>query len=227
MSALTSSLDLIHPGSSESRSDHAAGVSRLAQPAAGQFLSSPTRVAVLCASKNSIYNAIPGVVVYDQDRDAFSFPGGMPVVAHPPCRAWSAYTRHQAKPTPTEKELGLWCAVTLLQCGGVLEQPAHSHLFEEAGLPKPGHRCGTLFTIAVWQAWWGYPTRKATWLCFNLVDIDTIRPPLLLHPDGGDRRAFQLMSRQQRSATSPDFARWLVDIAKTATSSTRGSYRRR
>lgn len=45
-------------------------------------------VAVLFARQDSTYKALSGVDVYDIDRDARTFQGGMPVVAHPPCRAW-------------------------------------------------------------------------------------------------------------------------------------------
>lgn len=36
------------------------------------------------------------------------------------------------------KELGLWCAEQVRKWGGILEQPAHSRLWEAAGLPRPG-----------------------------------------------------------------------------------------
>lgn len=51
-------------------------------------------VAALCVAPNSLYKRLPGVEAYDHARDVRSFAGGMPVVAHPPCRAWSAYTAH-------------------------------------------------------------------------------------------------------------------------------------
>lgn len=96
-------------------------------------------VAVLCAARNSVYHEMEGVDVFDALRGARSFAGGMPVIAHPPCRAWSAYCAHQAKPAPGEKELGIWCAEQVRENGGVLEQPAHSRLFDAAKLPKPVH----------------------------------------------------------------------------------------
>lgn len=76
------------------------------------------RVAALCVAPNSIYKQMEGVAVYDKRRDVRTFTGGMPVVAHPPCRAWSAYTSHQAKPEPGEAELGLICADHLRNEGG-------------------------------------------------------------------------------------------------------------
>lgn len=152
-------------------------------------------IAALCVAPNSIYKTLDGVDAYDQARDCRQFAGGMPVVAHPPCRAWSAYTRHQAKPEPGEADLGLLCADWLRSEGGVLEHPAHSRLFDAAQLPKPGERKGDLWTLPVWQAWWGYPMRKATWLCFSGVSLDDITIPFRLHDQGADRRRQQLMSK--------------------------------
>jgi hypothetical protein len=75
-------------------------------------------VAALCVAPNSGYKQMVGVECYDKGRDVRTFAGGMPVVAHPPCRTWSAYTAHQAKAPPGEKELGLLCAEWLRREGG-------------------------------------------------------------------------------------------------------------
>lgn len=174
-------------------------------------------VAVLCTARKSIYHTLPGVDVYDAARDARTFPGGMPIVAHPPCRSWSRHCRQLAKNVPeSERELGVWCCDQLRECGGVLEQPAGSLLFDAAGLPKPGERQADLETLYVWQAWWGYPVKKGTWLCFSKVDVDKLEIPLRLHAAGRDRRRFQVMSHTQRSATCPALAEWLVDAARSA-----------
>lgn len=176
-------------------------------------------VGVLCVAGNSVYKTIPGVDVWDKARDVRGFTGGMPVVAHPPCRTWSAYTAHQAKAPAGEKELGLLCADHLRRWGGVLEHPAHSRLFSAAGLPMPGQRIGDLFTMLVWQAWWGYPMRKATWLCFSRIDIRNLVLPYRHHDSAsgeGDRRRQQVMSHNQRSATHPALAEWLVQAARQA-----------
>ena len=174
-------------------------------------------IAALCVSRVSIYKTIQGVECYDIDRDARMFNGGMSIVAHPPCRAWSAYCAHQAKPLPGEKELGLWCAEKLRECGGVLEHPAYSRLFDAAGLPKPGQpECGGMWSMAVDQSWWGDPRKKSTWLCFSNVPRTEIEVPFVLRSCRGDRRRWQVMSKHQRSATCEGFARWLVDCARLA-----------
>jgi hypothetical protein len=47
-------------------------------------------VAVLFARADSVYKTMPGTDVYDAERDARTWPGGAPVVAHPPCKRWSS-----------------------------------------------------------------------------------------------------------------------------------------
>ena len=176
------------------------------------------KVAILCAATKSIYHTLPDVVVYDTRRDARTFCADMPAVGHPPCRAWSAYCAHQAKPLPGEKELGLWVVDQLRHVGGVLEQPAHSRLFAAAGIPLPGEpaRDG-VWSIQVDQSWWGDSRKKATWLAFFHVHPSAVNYPLLLRgDDAGDRRRWQVMSKTQRSATPPEFAAWLVSLARMA-----------
>ena len=174
-------------------------------------------VAVLCAARRSYYHSMPDVEVYDIRRDARTFPGGMPVIAHPPCRSWSAFCRHQAKPDPGEAELGLWCARQVERWGGILEQPAYSRLWSEANLPAPGVPAGPLsYSIVVDGFWWGTATRKSTWLYMRGIDRLAVCPPLLLRAAGSDGLRWQRQSRDKRSATPPPLAEWLVALARSA-----------
>jgi len=175
-------------------------------------------VSVLCTSRRSAYHDIIGVECYDKRRDARTFPGNTPIIAHPPCRGWSVRLKHLAKPEPGEMELGLWCCEQLRKCGGVLEQPAFSELLLAGGLPRPDDPCSDdLWSMKVWQAWWGYPMQKTTWLVFAGIDRMLIQTPLRLHARGQDRRRFQRMTPIQKSATTPEFAQWLVDAARLST----------
>jgi hypothetical protein len=176
---------------------------------------SPRRVAVLCCKSTSEYKQMPNVECYDEDRDVRTFAGGMPVVAHPPCRSWSAFCRHQAKPEPGEKELGPLCANWIRKCGGVLEHPAHSHLWSAADLPRPGTIRGSLWSVEVWQCWWGYPLGiKRTWLCFAGIKPADVHYPFLLRAQGGDKRAWSVGSTSWRDRTTREFAEWLVATAR-------------
>jgi hypothetical protein len=176
-----------------------------------------TRVSILCAAPNSVYWDMSGLDVYDMSRDARTFKGDTPVVAHPPCRAWSAFCGHQAKPLPGEKELGIWCCDQVIACGGILEQPAHSRLFSAGQLPLPnGSSDDMLWSAEVWQAWWGFPFKKATWLCFSGISRRTVEFPLRLHDPRGDRQRWNTKSKHQRAATCREFAEWLVTYARVA-----------
>lgn len=172
-------------------------------------------VAVLCAARNSIYHAMDDVDVYDVTRDARSFSGGMPVVAHPPCRAWSAFCAHQAKPEAGEKELGIWCCEMLRTCGGVLEQPAHSRLFAAGGLPLPGDGVkGGVWSLQVDQFWWGLDWKKGTWLAFSGVPRESVVMPLRLHDGRSDKAIWNSKSKGQRARTIPAFGQWMVNAAR-------------
>ena len=175
-------------------------------------------VAALCVKPRSVYFSLPNVVCYDERRDVRSFAGGMPVIAHPPCRAWSAFCAHQAKPLPGEKELGPLCVGWLRKCGGVLEHPAHSRLFEFCGLPLPGNQPSEIWAVEVLQTWWGghTGTRKRTWLVFFGIPPKSIRLPLALLADRDEKRLWQIMRRSSRSETCAEMAMWLVDAARKA-----------
>jgi hypothetical protein len=177
------------------------------------------KVAALCVARRSVYHQLADVECFDSARDVRSFEGGMPVVCHAPCGPWSAYCAHQSRASAELKELGPLCASWLAECGGVLEHPAHSRLFDFCYLPKPAgglriRRRGELWSIEVDQAWWGYNQTKTTWLCFSGVEPREITLPLRLHEPKGDRRRQQVMSHNQRAATSPALAQWLVDVAR-------------
>lgn len=176
------------------------------------------RIAALCVAGRSIYKYLTGVEAYDRRRDARTFDCSCPVVAHPPCRLWSKYLRAQAKsPAPeAEKELGRWCVRTVLKCGGVLEQPAGSHLWAEMDLPLPNRSLRRdCFTIYVEQSWFGYASRKPTWLLIvgvpkawlPAVPYSLVKPP---------RASATGLSSCGRSRTIPAFADWLCQIARRA-----------
>ncbi len=74
-------------------------------------------IAALFCREDSIYKQIHGVDVWDQGRDAMKWPGGCPVIAHPPCRLW-ATLRKWSKADPSEKKLGLWAVEQVRNWGG-------------------------------------------------------------------------------------------------------------
>jgi hypothetical protein len=63
-------------------------------------------VSVLFVARNSVYKTL-GVDCWDEDRNALLWPGGNPIVAHPPCRLWSMLRKFSTAPE-SEKELAIW-----------------------------------------------------------------------------------------------------------------------
>lgn len=115
-------------------------------------------IAVLFARADSAYKTLPGCDVYDIERDARTWRGGCPAVAHPPCRAWGQF-HFFAKPRPDEKELALWAVEQVRRWGGVLEHPAQSAMWagpEPASarkLARPSARPRHRSLPAGWSSW--------------------------------------------------------------------------
>lgn len=170
------------------------------------------RVAVLFARADSIYKRLPGCDVFDLERDARSFCGGAPVVAHPPCRAWGQL-RHFAKPVPGERELALFAVDRVRRFGGVLEHPVASQLWPECSLPSPGARDSFGgFTFPIDQDWFGHVAQKRTrlYVC-GCEPCDLPAFPLVLEDPS---RFVEDLSRAGRERTPVVLARWLLAIAR-------------
>lgn len=178
-------------------------------------------VAVLFARSDSVYKTLPDLDVYDMARDARTYRGNMPVVAHPPCRAWGRL-RAFAKPRPDEKMLACFAIDTIRRVGGVLEHPASSSLFDTCGLPRPGRGRDDFggWAIELPQFWFGHRAAKNTWLYICGVSPAAIpafplvlgQAPCVLESSGRNPRPS--ISRPEREATPPAFARWLVELAE-------------
>lgn len=178
-------------------------------------------VAVLFARHDSHYKALHGVDVYDEARDARTYDGPAPVVAHPPCRAWGRL-RQFANPAPHERNLARLAVALVREFGGVLEHPAGSTLWPAQTLPRPGERdqWGG-WTLAAPQQWWGHKAEKATWFyCVGCEPGDMPPVPLVL-----GEAAYVVQSRKrtdyrphitkaEREHTPPELAEWLVELAR-------------
>lgn len=164
---------------------------------------------------------------YDTDRNAMTYRGKLPVVAHPPCGPWSHLS--QLHKHAEEIALAPHAVAVVQRCGGVLEHPRGSKLWDACGLPKPyeGADAEGGFAIEVAQCDWGHPARKRTWL--YIVGLEGVLPVM---PDarepthwasGGRTRSsrqgspvppgIKICSAQQRRRTPPAFAAWLVSVA--------------
>lgn len=178
-------------------------------------------ISVLFARADSVYKTLSGCDVYDLVRDAKTFNGGMPVIAHPPCRGWGRL-RHLAKLIPGERDLAIWAVEQVRLNGGVLEHPAYSRLWCEANLPSPGYfdEFGG-FTLDVCQYWWGHKALKPTWLYVCGINRDHVptlpyragEPEYVIAKSKNNPHGKKCVTHKEREATPVDLATWLIDLA--------------
>lgn len=179
-------------------------------------------VAVLFARQDSIYKTLPDCDVWDIERDARNWPGGCPVVAHPPCRAWGKL-RQFANPRADEPALAPWAVDQVRRFGGVLEHPAESLLWAHCGLPTPGRAPDDFggWTAEVRQCDWGHKAEKLTWLYIvgchpdELPDMPGRGDPTgVIKPQRGVPRTLKIVTKAEREHTPPRLAAWLVELAR-------------
>lgn len=72
---------------------------------------------------------------YDAARDARTYEGPLPVVAHPPCGPWGRL-RHLSR--HDDPALAIRAVEQVRAFGGVLEHPAYSRLWDACGMARPG-----------------------------------------------------------------------------------------
>ena len=182
-------------------------------------------VAVLFARADSHYKALAGVDVWDEARDARGWPGGAPVVAHPPCRLWAKLRQFSKASDPAmERQLAVDAVRRVQRFGGVLEHPAASTLWAHMGLPTPGRAPDQFggWTAEVRQCDWGHKAEKLTWLYIVGCHPDEL-PPMpprgeptgVIKPQRGvPRDGRKIVTKAEREHTPPAFAAWLVDLAR-------------
>lgn len=135
-------------------------------------------VAALYVETDGVYFGLPDVEPWDAVRDARTYAGPWPVVAHPPCHKWSPLAYINAKRLPGYKlgddggcfEAALRAVETY---GGVLEHPAESVAWRTFALPKPVRGGWNValhgrpgWATEVDQAAYGHRARKRTWLYY-------------------------------------------------------------
>jgi len=181
------------------------------------------QVSVLFTEAGSVYADL-GADCWPIERDARRWPGGHPIVAHPPCRAWSQMSPF-AKPPPGERRLAVWSVLQIRRWGGVLEHPAQSKLWPCMGLPRPGDppdRWGG-WTLPIDQFWFGHLCRKRTFLyVVGCAPADVPPLPLVLGtprftmgmtPRQWRKPGVRAIPRALRASTPPELAVWLLDLA--------------
>lgn len=149
---------------------------------------------------------------YDAERDARTYRGPHPIVAHPPCERWGKLRQFSTKDT---RELAILAVEQVRTFGGVLEHPAGSLLWKECGLPPPDSLFadqygGRSYEIA--QGDYGHKAPKLTWLYAVRLGPCPFRLPSGFDPGG----RVESISKYARKATPEGLAAALVAWASTA-----------
>lgn len=160
------------------------------------------KIAALFVQTNGCYFGVPAVDPWDEERDARSYPGPHPVVAHPPCQRWGKMYFGQpltVKRTGERKILGddggcfKSALASVRRFGGVLEHPEGSHAYAHFNIEQPPREGGWIvadkhggFACCVEQGRYGHYARKATWLytygCRVLPELDWGKSEAKLDP---------------------------------------------
>lgn len=204
-------------------------------------------IAALYVLERGPYFGLEGVDPWPESRDARTYAGPWPVVAHPPCARWGRYW--SGGPSAREaRALGddAGCFVAALRAvrtyGGVLEHPEASHAWRAFGIRRPPWHGGWIraddaggWTCCVAQGHYGHPGRKMTWL----YAVGCSRPELTwgpceprlrmdlgFHSAAERRRAVrtgvcQRLSSRQRAETPAPFREVLLAIARSYHSANR------
>ncbi len=184
------------------------------------------------------------VTAWGIERDARTYAGPDPVVAHPPCQRWGRFW-HGSTRKPHQFKLGDdgGCFASALAAvrrwGGVLEHCADSHAWAHFGLNRPPRSGGWVtaddvggWTCYVEQGFYGHFSRKPTWLYACKTQLPMLRwgrGEQRLHPVALARYGYEKARRigimamvggkdktKIRDATPPEFAELLLSIACSA-----------
>jgi hypothetical protein len=201
-------------------------------------------IAALYVERDGCYFGQAGVDPWDEARDARTYRGPHPVVAHPPCQRWGRFW-HGSTRKPHQFRLGedggcFAAALTSVRnYGGVLEHPAGSRAWEYFGLTKPrgGQRWVKAddhggWTCQIDQNHYGHAAPKPTWLYAVGVDLPELdwsksdrTPPQWMIDRYGEAKARKIgqvamvggkHKTRIRNATPPVFRDLLISIAETA-----------
>lgn len=189
-------------------------------------------IAALFVATGGCYFNRPGVDPWDVERDARTYSGSDPVVAHPPCQLWvnlagvnwKRYRRQLPAWYPGGTDGGCFASAlaSVRRCGGVLEHPAFTHAFAAHGLPRPVPGQWTAgaggYVCEVWQSAYGHRARKRTWLYYvgrKPRDLDWAANPGTAQIGWFDRIK-PTLSKRDAMATPPAFRDALIDLAKAA-----------
>lgn len=174
----------------------------------------------------------PGLVAewYDQARDARTYAGSLPVVAHPPCQLWVNFAALNFKRWGGEhnrpgNDGGCFASAVanVRRVGGVLEHPASSNAWAAHDLPAPvgvgwQQDIRGEWVCEVWQSAWGHKARKRTWLFYvgpQPIEAKWDRVAGS-HQVGWFDRVKPSLNKREACQSPPAFAEWLIALAASA-----------
>ncbi len=191
------------------------------------------KVAALFVQTGGIYFGNDQIDPFDIERNAMTYDGYLPVIAHPPCQLWGAmaavnFKRWGGDHNKPGNDGGCFAKAleSVVRCGGVLEHPAKSRAFDAYGLTKPNgigwqeNNFGG-WVCEVWQSAYGHRANKATWLYY----FGSGKPHELKwnRPKGSHQIGFQdrrgksrnkpTLSKKESNATPEQFMMELLKLA--------------
>lgn len=194
-------------------------------------------VSVLFCDPKGTYASIPGVELWGPERDARTYAGPHPVIAHPPCHLWTNlakvnHKRYGGEHNRPGNDGGCFASAlaAVWKWGGVLEHPAFTNAWDANGLfpPKGMHweaedtwsPLSLGWTTEVWQSAYGHKARKRTWLYYRSAN----RCPLPAnwerkpgtHQCGWFDRTKPTLSKKEASSTPLAFAEYLISLARNS-----------
>lgn len=187
----------------------------------------------LFVDMNGIYPTLLGAEnCWGEARDARTYDGTDPVVAHPPCQLWTAmcnvnYKRYGGEHNRPGNDGGCFSFAlrAVFDLGGVLEHPAESKAFAAYGIGKPTRGSwqspgGGVWITEVSQCAYGHRARKRTWLVYSgrrappAVDWSE---PAYTHQIGRDskmKRPRPALGKREACASPVAFAQELIALAR-------------
>lgn len=190
-------------------------------------------ITALFVESNGVYFCDKRIDPFDIKRNALTYSGFNPVIAHPPCQLWGKmakvnYKRWGGEHNRPGNDGGCFkfALDSVNRCGGVLEHPAQTYAFQAYSIPKPVRGRWLQIDIKtwvceVWQSAYGHKANKATWLYYSGIlepfDLDWKRP-IGSHQIGfqdrrGKSRNKPTLSKKDANATPERFKEMLIRLA--------------
>lgn len=193
-------------------------------PQIEEYYKRPRIVAALFTAYAGPYWKEPSVWPWSVElRDARTYAGPYPVVAHPPCARWGRYW-HGSPQRPHQFKKGddggcFEAALASVRTyGGVLEHPAFSHAWARFGLSPPPTGStwasagdGVGMTCYVDQGFYGHRASKPTWLYAAHIDF----LPLQHTSRAQGKAQVEKVGTRLRLETPAEFVRVLVALARS------------